>query len=772
MNNLKIYTSNEGNGIYGWDLVNPYLQELYSQQGNDDEQDSPSYIAPLPGENTPQIPFANTPKRETPIPLKPDYPVNPTPAQPVEEPRKLHSLTEGLNLAGQRIWNDLKYARGYIQDKFADKEQGEAAQSALEKLPEYESSSDTQLQQKADSLENETEQQPAKQPRIELKGLEEYRRLRDEGIPRGEIARQLSETARWGNDGRRIMEEARATDNAFPETEGWAMAGEFVADIARMGIPIAVGALSVPAGIAVGGLSVGSAAAESFSQAQMDLDNFEEESGQKLSTGQRAAYTAISVGADFIFDALLQNRFFKNLGAGVKTRASNYLKKEILNNKTARNEMNKLMKNLKKTDQGGIISGTFDDIAAGGITEGLNSATHDVAQMIYVDPEEYPTLNSIIINAAANMAIGGIGGGIAGSIGRTANLHKRNIQRRNKDKIAVLNIGRNTWEVLDYDPEKQTATVILPFQKELFELPNITPDMIHSISVDDYYKDHKTLKKMKEPDPFAPIVSDAAKDEAWEQMSMREKYFLTKDLANRMGLDNVLIYEREADLPPSVLSKKPFKDSIIKGFELENGPIGIVLENVESYESLQSSMLHEAVGHRGFDALFPIPALKYEFFKKVYKSTPKDFKDLESYWSNPYTAAHEYLAYLAEDGVHTSDWDLLASALRSTLRIFYPGLKFSDAELRQFIVESRRALEYDNTRIRNLRRKLNNPYKTDDESMGSPMTEADEDAYRFLWENDPQWRRYKRFYDEVYGPDNGSTPSNSPTPPKNGDNNP
>lgn len=244
----------EGNGIYGWDLVNPYLQELYSQQGNDDEQDSPSYIAPLPGENTPQIPFANTPKRETPIPLKPDYPVNPTPAQPVEEPRKLHSLTEGLNLAGQRIWNDLKYARGYIQDKFADKEQGEAAQSALEKLPEYESSSDTQLQQKADSLENETEQQPAKQPRIELKGLEEYRRLRDEDIPRGEIARQLSETARWGNDGRRIMEEARATDNAFPETEGWAMAGEFVADIARMGIPIAVGALSVPAGIAVGGL--------------------------------------------------------------------------------------------------------------------------------------------------------------------------------------------------------------------------------------------------------------------------------------------------------------------------------------------------------------------------------------------------------------------------------------------------------------------------------------------------------------------------------------
>lgn len=25
------------------------------------------------------------------------------------------------------------------------------------------------------------------------------------------------------------------------------------------------------------------------------------------------------------------------------------------------------------------------------------------------------------------------------------------------------------------------------------------------------------------------------------------------------------------------------------------------------------------------------------------------------------------------------------------------------------------------------------------------------ESYRLLWEEDPQWQRYKRFYDEVYG---------------------
>ena len=92
----------EGNGIYGWDLINPYLQEWYRKKENGENEESPAFIAPLPGENS-VVPFPSIPKQETPIPLKPDYPINPEPETPIEAPRKLKTLTEGINLAGERI---------------------------------------------------------------------------------------------------------------------------------------------------------------------------------------------------------------------------------------------------------------------------------------------------------------------------------------------------------------------------------------------------------------------------------------------------------------------------------------------------------------------------------------------------------------------------------------------------------------------------------------------------------------------------------------------
>ena len=83
------------------------------------------------------------------------------------------------------------------------------------------------------------------------------------------------------------MEEARIANNSFPETEGWATIGEIIANIGRVGIPVAAGAAFAPAGIAAGIANVASSVAESHAQAQMELDNFEQETGQRLTDGQR-----------------------------------------------------------------------------------------------------------------------------------------------------------------------------------------------------------------------------------------------------------------------------------------------------------------------------------------------------------------------------------------------------------------------------------------------------------------------------------------------------
>lgn len=38
------------------------------------------------------------------------------------------------------------------------------------------------------------------------------------------------------------------------------------------------------------------------------------------------------------------------------------------------------------------------------------------------------------------------------------------------------------------------------------------------------------------------------------------------------------------------------------------------------------------------------------------------------------------------------------------------------------------------------------------------------ESYRLLWEEDPQWQRYKRFYDEIYGEQQKRPNTNPPEP--------
>lgn len=758
MNKLQSMPSVEGNGIYGWDLINPYLQELYRNQEEGADGDLPAYTVPLPGENLPAGAGA-VPSHQVTVPLQPDFPVNPDPK--VEEPRKLQSLTEGLNLAGKRIWNDLKYSKGYIQDLFSD-DKSDAAKSALEHLPEYAGSTPEQLQQKADSLGREPEQKPVDRPRIELEGLEEYRRLQGEGLPQGEIARQLSETARWGNEGRRIMEEARATENAYPETEGAAVAGEILSEVARMGIPVALGAISAPVGVAAGVASVGSSVAESHAQAQMELDNYEEETGEPLSAGQRAAYTAISMGADFLFDALLQSRYLGNLSRGVKRRASQYFKDELLKNKEARREATKLMNSLHYTDFARTTLGVVKDAGVGAVSEGANSAIHDVGRMVYVNPEDYPTLSSILQNAAVGMAAGATVGSVAGGLGRVVNRRRNAALRDRQEIIGTLEYDGFTTDVVDYDPETRTATVMHPQYEKPVKVPDVDIDMMRPISTGELKQRAREARALHEPDPLETVLRDPAKDQAWREMSTRGKYHLTKDLADRMGLDNVYIYEHQSDLPKSITQEE---NEIISGFYIHNGTIGIILDNISSYEMLQHVMLHEAVGHRGLDALFGNSYFKDEFLMKVYRAMPVEWKLSGISWKERLHDAEEFLSDMAGAGIHTSIWQELCGDLRNMLRVFWPGMRFTDGEIANMIRLSRRALQEDGSISawnREVRRQLGETEYNN--QLGTPLTEMEREPYRLLWEEDPQWQRYKRFYDEVYGEPQKRPNTNPPEP--------
>lgn len=468
-------------------------------------------------------------------------------------------------------------------------------------------------------------------------------------------------------------------------------------------------------------------------------------------------------GADFLFDALLQSRYLGNLSRGVKRRASQYFKDELLKNKEARREATKLMNSLHYTDFARTTLGVVKDAGVGAVSEGANSAIHDVGRMVYVNPEDYPTLSSILQNAAVGMAAGATVGTVAGGLGRVVN-RRRNVALRDRQEIiGTFEYDGFTTDVVDYDPETRTATVMHPQYEKPVKVPDVDIDMMRPISTGELKQRAREARALHEPDPLETVLRDPAKDQAWREMSTRGKYHLTKDLADRMGLDNVYIYEHQSDLPELF-----DKEKIIGGFYIHNGIIGIVLDNIHSYEILQHVLLHEAVGHRGLNALFGNSYFKDEFLMRLYRSMPNIWKMRGSSWEARKTDAEEYLANMASMDTHASVWEDICTELRGMLRLFWPGMRFSNGELKRMVDLSRRALRDDESISawnREVRRQLGEAEYNN--QLGTPLTEMEREPYRLLWEEDPQWQRYKRFYDEVYG-EPQKRPNTNPSEPSAG----
>ena len=129
---------------------------------------------------------------------------------------------------------------------------------------------------------------------------------------------------------------------------------------------------------------------------------------------------------------------------------------------------------------------------------------------------------------------------------------------------------------------------------------------------------------------------------------------------------------------------------------------------------------------------------------------PSEWKLRGSSWNARKTDAEEYLADLASNGVSSSAWDQIYGELRNMLRIFIPGLNFSEREIRNILIRSKNALKKDDS-ISEMNKKIRQRHLNESDDLGTPLTESDPETYRFLWENDPEWKNYKKFYDHVYG---------------------
>lgn len=762
---------------------------------------------------------AAQPGGQSPAPAQP-APGTPPSEQPGQKPEQngdkdtIDDLWGGLKNGVDRAINDWKYGQGWISSQMNDEEKQRAIAEYALKYPEiYKNMSPGELEQdmrrmgmlpeKSGQPQNpatppdmpqaspaepqappaEPQSPPVREqvppvempsPIPETDSQSETPRLRREdadlhagalkmiagmrngGMDDEQIRDSLDHIARFGGEGTRQMEQARQRNRQLAATSGWGTVGATTAGIAQQLLPLGVAYFNPPVAAAMTAGNVLAGTSQNFLESKMELENYERESGAKLTPLQRNGYLIAATASGFLVDALLQSRYLGNVTRGLRESILAQMKRQLVSNPVARAEMMKGAQRLAANDRWMAPLGLIKDMAAGSAGNGIDAAAQELATMIYRNEEDYPEIRDILESSFTGAWQGGVTGAAAGGVGRRLNRSLHNRRRAASDEVFMADHPvKGPVEVVGHDAETGRTQIVDPESHRVISVEGIPAEEIRSYSPEALAND--AAVRQLEGDPWDHTVDERRRefnremDKQWKSMSVRTKYKLARDLADRMGLDEFYIYEDERDLPLGASNPKSIMGAYgAKRFVAEEGKICIVLKNIDSYTELQKTILHEAAGHKGMDAFFPTPVHKQLFLNRVFESLPKNMqRDVLKEFGDRFVGAEEILADLAMHDNNPALWQRVAGELRYQLGSFIPGLQVSNNEVRTLLWNAKNIVRNNLPPVDPMGKPMT-PQKVWAD-MGSPLQEVDADTYRRMWETDPQWQGYKRLYDAVYG---------------------
>lgn len=762
---------------------------------------------------------AAQPGGQSPAPAQP-APGTPPSEQPGQKPEQngdkdtIDDLWGGLKNGVDRAINDWKYGQGWISSQMNDEEKQRAIAEYALKYPEiYKNMSPGELEQDMRRMgmlpeKSGQPQNPATQPDMpqaspaepqappaepqsppvreqvppvempspipETDSQPETPRLRREdadlhagalkmiagmrngGMDDEQIRDSLDHIARFGGEGTRQMEQARQRNRQLAATSGWGTVGATTAGIAQQLLPLGVAYFNPPVAAAMTAGNVLAGTSQNFLESKMELENYERESGAKLTPLQRNGYLIAATASGFLVDALLQSRYLGNVTRGLRESILAQMKRQLVSNPVARAEMMKGAQRLAANDRWMAPVGLIKDMAAGSAGNGIDAAAQELATMIYRNEEDYPEIRDILESSFTGAWQGGVTGAAAGAVGHRLNRSLHNRRRAASDEVFMADHPvKGPVEVVGHDAETGRTQIVDPESHRVISVEGIPAEEIRSYSPEALAND--AAVRQLEGDPWDHTVDERRRDfnkemdKQWKSMSVRTKYKLARDLADRMGLDEFYIYEDERDLPLGASNPKSIMGAYgAKRFVAEEGKICIVLKNIDSYTELQKTILHEAAGHKGMDAFFPTPVHKQLFLNRVFESLPKNMqRDVLKEFGDRFVGAEEILADLAMHDNNPALWQRVAGELRYQLGSFIPGLQVSNNEVRTLLWNAKNIVRNNLPPVDPMGKPMT-PKKVWAD-MGSPLQEVDADTYRRMWETDPQWQGYKRLYDAVYG---------------------
>lgn len=226
-----------------------------------------------------------------------------------------------------------------------------------------------------------------------------------------------------GGYGMKLKRDANTAREQMPVTKGWATVGDIASSMTQGLIPLAVNLYSpllAPVAL-ISDLSL--SASTGMAEASMDVDAYEKATGQKINDFNRNLYVYGVGVTNFMLDVLMQGYYFRNASKHNILDFRKLLKGEVLANKKAFSEVKNLVEKSIANRKSRLLTSGKNVLKASGYqagTEATRSILGDVYTTLYLNPEDYPTLTSIIRNSAVNAGIGAITGGFSDLLSRRA----------------------------------------------------------------------------------------------------------------------------------------------------------------------------------------------------------------------------------------------------------------------------------------------------------------------------------------------------------------
>ena len=405
--------------------------------------------------------------------------------------------------------------------------------------------------------------------------------------------------------------------SAMPPMNGMAQIGAIGANVVGVALPtvIAGALLSPPAAAAIGGALTTLDMAGTASQANIEIDSYERETGNQVSTEDRAAYTAASVATDAIMNVLMGSKVLKNATPGMRESLSRELKESILKNPVAQQEFNTMTRQVLKNEMKNMPYEMAENMAKAGVEAGVASGAMESEKSIYTGeaPELERVVTSVIGGFASGMAQGAVGGALAPMQKHRERMAKDDVyyvSRMNDEKEESLPIseinpkavhtdGKRTYVKGEVSPSTGGESL-----KEDFDARNISGGSYREAHKEGATTDKSDAWNIPESrmNDYENLWNNAIYGRNDEEFyAMRNE--VVQSLAADMGVP-VTVYRSYKDLPKELKSEKNIGEN--GAVTVNHDGIYVVLDNCEGItaSNLASVIRHEAVGHFGLRKLY------------------------------------------------------------------------------------------------------------------------------------------------------------------------